>query len=256
MTINVTLNNVADLTQTTTAQTTINNNNSAITTGFVSAYNTTGDQLLGTMDANSNQIINLPAPSTANSPVRLQDISTTPSLGTVVTTTATQTLTNKSISGGQINSGTVSGSYMAATNLAAGNVNGGVSGVLPIANGGTGQSVVSTSWTPTDQSGASLTFTAVNTQWAQIGNFIFVYGTFTYPSTASSANAIVSLPVFVPNQTYAGVYSSVVGAGNNIFFKTVPNTSTMAAINAAGTATINSVLSSKVISFIIIYPAS
>lgn len=83
MTINVTLNNVADLTQTTTAQTTINNNSAAITTGFVSAFNTTGDQLQGTMDANSHQIINLPSPATGNSPVRLQDISTLTGGGTV-----------------------------------------------------------------------------------------------------------------------------------------------------------------------------
>lgn len=53
---------------------------------------------------------------------------------TVVTLAATQTLTNKSISGAQINSGTVSGSFMAAVNLAAGNVNGGVTGLLPNAN--------------------------------------------------------------------------------------------------------------------------
>ena len=42
-----------------------------------------------------------------------------------------------SIAGSAINSGTVSGSFMSAANLAAGNVNGGVTGTLPVANGGT-----------------------------------------------------------------------------------------------------------------------
>lgn len=57
---------------------------------------------------------------------------------TLATLTATQTFTNKSIAGSEINSGTVSGTYMAAVNLAAGNVNGGVTGTLPVGNGGTG----------------------------------------------------------------------------------------------------------------------
>ena len=48
-----------------------------------------------------------------------------------------------SIAGSAINSGTVSGSYLSAANLAS-SANGGVTGVLPTANGGTGSSVVQT----------------------------------------------------------------------------------------------------------------
>jgi hypothetical protein len=44
--------------------------------------------------------------------------------------------------GSNISSGTVAGARMAAVNLAAGNVNGGVTGVLPLANGGTGQTTI------------------------------------------------------------------------------------------------------------------
>lgn len=63
---------------------------------------------------------------------------------TVVELTQTQTLTNKSIAGSEINSGTVAGTYVAAVNLAASG-NGGVTGLLPIANTCPGSSGASSS---------------------------------------------------------------------------------------------------------------
>ena len=80
MTIPITLTNLVNLANPTTAVTTINSNNTAIASAFSTAYNTTGDQLLGTMDANSNQIINLPAPGTTNSPARLIDVVSNPTI--------------------------------------------------------------------------------------------------------------------------------------------------------------------------------
>ena len=74
MTIPVTLNTISNLQDTTTAQTNINANSAAITGAFSTALNVTGDQMKGNLDMNSNQILNLPAPATANSPVRLQDV--------------------------------------------------------------------------------------------------------------------------------------------------------------------------------------
>jgi len=56
---------------------------------------------------------------------------------TLVNLAGTQTLTNKSIDGSEINSGTVAGTYVAAINLAASG-NGGVTGNLSAATGGTG----------------------------------------------------------------------------------------------------------------------
>jgi len=56
-------------------------------------------------------------------------------VGCGITASNTATLTNKSIAGSEINSGTVAGTYMAAVNLAS-STNGGVTGVLPVANGG------------------------------------------------------------------------------------------------------------------------
>lgn len=79
MSINLTLNNVGSLQDTTTAQSTINANNAAIVAALTDAYSLSGqlpNQLESTLDANGYQVINLPAPATSNSPVRLQDFNT------------------------------------------------------------------------------------------------------------------------------------------------------------------------------------
>jgi len=60
------------------------------------------------------------------------------------------------------------------------------------------------SWTPADNSGASLTFTGVSANYTQIGNMVFAYFKLTYPATASGANASISgLPVSIANADYA-----------------------------------------------------
>jgi hypothetical protein len=73
----ITLNSVADLTQTTTAQTTINANSGTVQTAFdntLSRDGTQPNQMGSALDMNSNPIINLPAPASLNSPLRLQDL--------------------------------------------------------------------------------------------------------------------------------------------------------------------------------------
>lgn len=114
-----------------------------------------------------------------------------------------------------------------------------------------------TSWTPTDQSGAALTFTAVNAQYCQYGNIVFAYGTLTYPSTADGSVGKISLPVAVPNQSYAVVTGTVTNSGGNNVLKTIQNTSTATfSTLTAGASTLNSSLSTKTINFFIAYPAS
>lgn len=66
-------------------------------------------------------------------------------------------------------------------------------------------------WTPTDASGAGLTFTGVLGKYTKIGNMIFAYATFTYPATANGASARISLPVAAAS-TYGTVgYLTTVG---------------------------------------------
>lgn len=46
-------------------------------------------------------------------------------------------------------------------------------------------------WTPTDASGAGLTFTNPVGRYVKIGRFVFVAGSLQYPATASGAEAIL-----------------------------------------------------------------
>lgn len=74
---NVNLNTVGNLQDTTTAQTVLNANNALIETAFSDVLSLSGNQpnqMLSNLDMNSNQILNLPAPATINSPVRLGDV--------------------------------------------------------------------------------------------------------------------------------------------------------------------------------------
>lgn len=74
----ITLSNVGSLTDSTTAQNTINNNFAIIQTASdntLSRDGTAPNPMGSNLDMNSNQIINLPAPATANSALRLSDLS-------------------------------------------------------------------------------------------------------------------------------------------------------------------------------------
>lgn len=82
----ITLNHVGSLIDATTAKTTINNNSDTIETAFdntLSLDGTAPNQMGSELDMNSNQVLNLPTPATANSPLRLQDLSDFTGGGTV-----------------------------------------------------------------------------------------------------------------------------------------------------------------------------
>jgi len=83
MTVPITLSNLANLTNETTAVATINNNSTAIETAFESALDTSGDKMSGNIDMDSFNIINLPAPATQDSPLRLRDATNLTNTGTV-----------------------------------------------------------------------------------------------------------------------------------------------------------------------------
>lgn len=126
-----------------------------------------------------------------------------------------------------------------------------------IAQGGAPSFIAPTAWTPTDGSGASLTFTSVSAEYAVVGNIVLASAQLTYPTTASGASAIISgLPYAIPNHGYATspdlLY--VVGAAAATIV-TVINSSTAAIFSlTTGSAVTNATLSAKTVAFQLAYP--
>lgn len=82
----ITLNDVGNLIDATTAKNTINTNSATIETAFentLSRDGTAPNTMSAPLDMDSNQIINLPAPATTTSPLRLEDLNTFIGGGTI-----------------------------------------------------------------------------------------------------------------------------------------------------------------------------
>jgi hypothetical protein len=81
-----TLTNLTSLANSTTAINTINSNNAAITTAFLDTLSLSGtspNQMQSNLDMNNNHVLNLPAPISADEPVRLTDIQTLTAGGSI-----------------------------------------------------------------------------------------------------------------------------------------------------------------------------
>lgn len=136
-------------------------------------------------------------------------------------------------------------------------------GVNTNATGGFPIQTGPTTWTPADNSGASLTFTGVSVNYTRIGNIVFAYGAFTYPATASGAAASISgLPVTVANAVYgfggSGIVltNSAVSTGSMVI-ETIQNTLTAKFLFSNGdVAVTNAQLSGVQVIFMLIYPAA
>lgn len=84
----LTLNDLTTLTNETSAVNTLNGNNTATENALentLSRDGTSPNEMNASLDMNSNQILNLPNPATANSPLRLQDLSDFLGTGTIST---------------------------------------------------------------------------------------------------------------------------------------------------------------------------
>jgi hypothetical protein len=119
------------------------------------------------------------------------------------------------------------------------------------------QTVSPGSWTPTDASGASLTFTGVSAGYTRLGNMVFAYAQLTYPSTASASNAIIGgFPLTVANAPYAQQcqisYASLAGA---LYLLPVQASTTAKFFTNAGQVT-NVTLTGAQVIFECIYPVS
>ena len=118
-----------------------------------------------------------------------------------------------------------------------------------------------TTCTITDQSGASLSITTNYCTYSTTNNTVTVIASISYPSTASGANALISLPVAVPNHgTFcSGVPFNVGGGVLALGAATcaITNTSTAGFYSLAnGNRTANSTLSAGTFTFSLTYPAT
>lgn len=94
----ITLNNVGSLIDATTAKTTINSNSAVIQTAFdntLSRDGTSPNTMGSSLDMNSNQILNLPAPTSLDAPLRLQELDDFISTGSTVSTLPVGGTTNQ-----------------------------------------------------------------------------------------------------------------------------------------------------------------
>lgn len=114
------------------------------------------------------------------------------------------------------------------------------------------------SWTPVDVSGASLSLASVSAQWTRVGNLIFAYASFAYPSTANGANAVIGgFPATTPNQTYAQQCTlSYSSSSNALRFVMNPNATNGAFYNSTGGNVTNAQMSGTTNKLMCIYPAS
>lgn len=114
--------------------------------------------------------------------------------------------------------------------------------------------------TATDNSGASLVFTGVSINYSQSGNMVNVYGTLTYPSTASAAAASVTLTgaPLAANAQYAYTFCTFPSLTNLGGIVIAPNTRILLfyTTGSDAVATTNVQLSTAQIRFNCTYPAS
>jgi hypothetical protein len=111
-------------------------------------------------------------------------------------------------------------------------------------------------WTPTDLSGAGLTFASALGRYTKVGNQVTAWAWIQYPVTASVLeNTIGGLPFTIANQTalrggFAKGFSQAATVSGGILS---PNTSFFVLVTAAGTNVTNATLSNNIVSFAVIY---
>ena len=105
-------------------------------------------------------------------------------------------------------------------------------------------------WTPVDASGAALVFTSVSAGYTQLGNMMFAYATFTFPTTVSGATALIGgLPGTAANHGYAeqGALSYANTATSVVFAKPLINSTTFEFYGIAGGAATNANMSTAIV---------
>ena len=120
--------------------------------------------------------------------------------------------------------------------------------------GGTPVTETTGTFTPTDASGAGLTFAASSGNYHKVGKNVLIWGYVTYPSTASAVQAIIGGLPFASSNTsingFPSVAAFVVGASTWFVNK---NATTMG-LGTNGAAVNNVVVSGATVYFSGVYP--
>ena len=103
-------------------------------------------------------------------------------------------------------------------------------------------------WTPTDLSGAGLTFTVDHAVYTKIGNLVTANAYITFPATASVANAVITLPYTAAKYdvgsaaaTTGNVYSSITVGATNAFTLRSINLTTLTNVSLSGSQVLISI---------------
>jgi len=156
---------------------------------------------------------------------------------TVAGIAATQTLTNKTLTSPTIATPTMTGQATIPTiNLTGGQI------TFPAtqsasADANTLDDYEEGTWTPTDGSGAGLTFTSIQAFYTKAGRIVTLNASFTFPSTASAAGvSIGGIPFaysFSGAETCMAIFDNAGLGANQVYFAT-----TSCDFRAAGTNTV------------------
>jgi hypothetical protein len=126
-----------------------------------------------------------------------------------------------------------------------------------ITQGGAPAFVAPAAWTPTDASGATLTFSTISAEYTVVGNLVIASARLTYPSTANTDAAIIGgLPYPIVNEGYAQApeIAYVAGAAAVLLVPVIGSSTAAIYAIASGSAVENVTLSGKTISFQVAYP--
>lgn len=112
-------------------------------------------------------------------------------------------------------------------------------------------------WTPSDVSGASLSFTSVSGIYLIVGRMVIAWATLTYPVTASGSGvAIGGLPLKVRNDQAARGGGIISYTSETTAAKLIPkaNDTYVEIVTTAGATVTNATMSTDQVIFCVVYP--
>lgn len=114
------------------------------------------------------------------------------------------------------------------------------------------------SWTPSDASGAALSFASASGNYVKIGKLVMAVGNVQYPATADASAAIIGGLPFTSSSgaPEAGCLVGYTNSGLNLYLLVVASTTTISIANNLGAAITNAALTNATIRFVAMYRAS